>query len=205
LSPTTLIIVACGAFATNSRLFLEINPCLEGFLKRAGNELTGGCLSDSLELSAPTPAKTFDPIERSDPMAMQLTRAGEYAIKSLLYLAAQGADSRIMASDVASAQQIPVNFVRKILESLAKTGLVKSYRGAGGGFTLGRAPEQISVRNIIEAVEGPLALNQCLLPIPCESIADCPMCHVWREAQQAVEKVLDGYSLADVVGNHGSK
>jgi Rrf2 family protein len=132
-------------------------------------------------------------------MAMQLTRAGEYAIKSLLYLAAQSADTRIMASEVATAQQIPVNFVRKILESLAKTGLVKSFRGAGGGFTLGRAPEQISLRHIIEAVEGPLALNQCLLPAPCESAPECPMCHVWQEAQQAVESVLDRYTLADVV------
>ncbi|MHB0939388.1 MAG: RrF2 family transcriptional regulator [Armatimonadota bacterium] len=131
-------------------------------------------------------------------MAMQLTRAGEYAIKSLLYLAAQDAEARVMASEVATAEQIPVNFVRKILESLVKTGLVKSYRGAGGGFTLGRAPEEISMRQIIEAVEGPLALNQCLLPIPCEKSSNCPMCHIWREAQDAVEAVLDRYSLADV-------
>jgi len=133
-------------------------------------------------------------------MAMQLTRAGEYAVKSLLYLASQSAEARTMASEVAAAEQIPVNFVRKILESLAKTGLVKSYRGAGGGFTLGRAPEQISMRQVIEAVEGPLALNQCLLPIPCAKAPDCPLCPVWQEAQQAVETVLERYSLADVVG-----
>jgi len=132
-------------------------------------------------------------------MAMQLTRAGEYAIKSLLYLAAQEADARVMASEVAASEQIPVNFVRKILESLVKTGLVKSYRGAGGGFTLGRAPGAISMRQVIEAVEGPLALNQCLLPIPCEQSPNCPMCHIWREAQDAVEAVLNRYSLADIV------
>lgn len=134
-------------------------------------------------------------------MAMQLTRAGEYAIKSLLYLAAQHADARVMASEVANSEQIPVNFVRKILESLAKTGLVKSYRGAGGGFMLGRAPEQITLRQVIEAVEGPLALNQCLLPIACEQQSTCPMCHIWMEAQNAVESVLQRYSLADVVNS----
>jgi Rrf2 family protein len=133
-------------------------------------------------------------------MAMQLTRAGEYAIKSLLYLAARGGDSRVMASEIAGAEQIPVNFVRKILESLAKTGLVKSYRGAGGGFTLGRAPAQISMRHIIEAVEGPLALNLCLLPVACEQAPVCPMSPIWKEVQHAVEKVLDRYSLADVAG-----
>jgi Rrf2 family protein len=132
-------------------------------------------------------------------MSMQLTRAGEYAIKSLLYLAMQPQDSRVMASEVATEQQIPVNFVRKILESLAKTGLVKSYRGAGGGFTLGRESSAITICQIIEAVEGPLAFNQCLLPVPCEHKTECPMSKVWQEVQDAVEGVLMRYSLADVV------
>ena len=132
-------------------------------------------------------------------MAMQLTRAGEYAVKSLVYLATQPLDARVMASEVAAAEHIPVNFVRKILESLAKTGLVKSYRGAGGGFVLGRTAEQITLRQVIEAIEGPLALNQCLLPSACEQLPTCPMSHIWAEAQRAVEDVLDRYSLADVV------
>ncbi len=132
-------------------------------------------------------------------MAMQLTRAGEYAVKSLLYLAAQHAEVRVMASEVATAEKIPVNFVRKILESLAKTGLVKSFRGAGGGFTLGRPADEISLRHIVEAVEGPLALNQCLQPHACENLPNCPVSQVWMEAQHAVEGVLERYSLADIV------
>jgi len=129
---------------------------------------------------------------------MQLTRAGEYAIKSLLYLAAQAADTRVMASEVADSEGIPLNFVRKILEALTKTGLVKSYRGAGGGFTLGRAPAQISVRQVIEAIEGPLALNQCLASHACAQRPSCAMSPIWLEAQRAVEEVLERYSLADV-------
>jgi Rrf2 family protein len=131
-------------------------------------------------------------------MAMQLTRAGEYAVRSLVYLATQQTDARVMASEVATAENIPVNFVRKILESLAKTGLVKSFRGAGGGFTLGRGAEQISLRQVIEAVEGPLALNQCLVPNPCENFECCPLSQVWQEAQHAVEGVLNRYSLHDI-------
>ncbi len=135
-------------------------------------------------------------------MAMQLTRAGEYAIKSLLYLAMQPGESRVMASEVATEQQIPVNFVRKILESLAKTGLVKSYRGAGGGFTLGRDASAITICQVIEAVEGPLAFNQCLLPSPCDHKLECPMSKVWQEVQSAVEDVLMRYSLADVISTN---
>jgi len=130
---------------------------------------------------------------------MQLTRAGEYAIKSLLYLASQEMDARVMASEVAIAADIPINFVRKILESLAKTGLVRSYRGAGGGFILGRAPEEITLRDILEAVEGPLALNQCLQPSGCPSKPHCPVSAVWLEAQQAVEEVLGRHNLAELL------
>ncbi len=132
-------------------------------------------------------------------MAMQLTRAGEYAVRSLVYLAMQGADTRVMASEVATAEKIPINFVRKILESLAKTGLVKSYRGAGGGFTLGREATQISMRQIIEAVEGPFALNECLTSSGCSQKADCPVTHIWLEVQNAVEGVLGRYSLDDII------
>lgn len=131
-------------------------------------------------------------------MAMQLTRAGEYAVKSLVYLAMQSPDTRVMASEVAVAEDIPINFVRKILESLAKTGLVKSFRGAGGGFTLGRNPEDITLRHVVEAIEGPLALNQCQMPSACTHLDDCVMSPIWLEAQRAVENVLSGYSLADI-------
>jgi Rrf2 family protein len=131
-------------------------------------------------------------------MAMQLTRAGEYAVRSLVYLATLNSDARVMASEVATAENIPVNFVRKILESLAKAGLVKSYRGAGGGFTLGREPEQITLRQIIEAVEGPFALNECLAPAGCERMHLCPVTHVWGEVQSAVEEILDHHNLEEI-------
>lgn len=131
-------------------------------------------------------------------MAMQLTRAGEYAVRSLVYLATQATDTRVMASEVASAENIPVNFVRKILESLAKTGLVKSYRGAGGGFTLGREADAITLRHIIEAVEGPFAFNDCLSQSGCEQMPFCPVSQVWMEVQSAVEDILGRYSLADI-------
>ncbi|HEX2951670.1 MAG TPA: Rrf2 family transcriptional regulator [Armatimonadota bacterium] len=131
-------------------------------------------------------------------MAMQLTRAGEYAVRSLVYLATQDEDARVMASQVASAENIPVNFVRKILESLAKTGLVKSYRGAGGGFTLGRDAAGITLRQIVEAIEGPFAVNECLTPNGCDRMSVCSVSQIWMEVQHAVEDILDRYSLADI-------
>lgn len=132
-------------------------------------------------------------------MAMQLTRAGEYAIKSMLYLALRGSEARVMAGEVAETQNIPVNYVRKILEALARSGLVKSARGCGGGFVLGHPPEKITLRQVIEVMEGPLALNHCLDVAACVNLPTCPVSPIWMEAQRAVEAVLDRYSLADIV------
>lgn len=131
-------------------------------------------------------------------MAMQITRAGEYAIKSLVYLSAKPIASHTMASEIATAENIPINFVRKILESLGKANLVKSFRGAGGGFCLNALPEDISVRLIIEIVEGPMAINQCLTPQSCDNIDICPLNPIWAEAQQAMVDVFERYSLADL-------
>lgn len=132
-------------------------------------------------------------------MAMQITRAGDYAIRSMLYLSSKPSGSRIMSSEVALAEDIPVNFVRKILESLVKNGLVKSYRGAGGGFTLGRDAADISLLQIIESVEGPFALNECLSSKGCKKQPACPVSLIWQEAQEAVVNVFERYSLADIV------
>ncbi|MEI7833781.1 MAG: Rrf2 family transcriptional regulator [bacterium] len=131
-------------------------------------------------------------------MAMQITRAGEYAIKSLVYLAEKPLDSRIMASEIATAENIPINFVRKILETLVKGNLVNSFRGAGGGFCLNSPPTEISVRQIMEIIEGPIAINQCLTPESCVNRDICPLNPIWAEAQNAMVAVFERYSLADI-------
>lgn len=131
-------------------------------------------------------------------MALQITRAGDYAIRSMVFLSKQQPGLLIMSSEVAMAEGIPVNFVRKILESLVKNGMVKSFRGAGGGFTLGRAAAEISLLQIIEIVDGPVALNECLSTRGCKQLDNCPVTQIWQEAQDAAVNVLKSYSLADI-------
>lgn len=131
-------------------------------------------------------------------MGMQLTRAGEYALRSLVCLAAHGAEGRMMAGAVAVEEGIPPSFARKVLEALARAGLVTSHRGAGGGFALARPAEAITVRMVLEAIEGPLALNHCMHPDGCAAMSACAIAQVWGEAQHAVETVLDRYTLADL-------
>ena len=79
---------------------------------------------------------------------MQITRAGEYAIIGLLYLARQPAGRTVMVDEISDAEKVPSSFLAKIFQSLAKAGLIQSQRGAGGGFTLVRPPSDINLLEI---------------------------------------------------------
>jgi Rrf2 family protein len=100
---------------------------------------------------------------------------------------------------VGREQAIPESFLAKIFQSLVHAGLVVSRRGARGGFALARPSDQITVRQVIEAVDGPIALNGCVLyPESCERSSDCRMRNVWLCTQQGMTGALDGATFADL-------
>ena len=132
---------------------------------------------------------------------VRLTRAGEYAIRGMAYLATQPRDTLTLISDIAKAQEVSSSFLAKIFQGLSKAGLVESQRGATGGVSLGRDPSEISLAQVIEAVEGPMALNRCLLlENPCKNAPTCPLSPVWREAQGRLLGVLEGFTLDQLDG-----
>ena len=94
---------------------------------------------------------------------MVLNQATDYALRISLFLAKQENDSVIQANSIQYEERIPKRFLFKIMRSLIKAGIVKSVRGKNGGFILGRNPEDISLYNIVEAIEGTLILNHCLI------------------------------------------
>jgi Rrf2 family transcriptional regulator, iron-sulfur cluster assembly transcription factor len=130
-------------------------------------------------------------------VGLQLTRGGEYAIRAMTYLAGVP-DGRIASlREIGRAQDVPESFVAKILQSLVHAGLVTSYRGARGGFALARPADAISLRAVVEAVDGPISLNTCVLsPDDCERSGRCRVHEVWVEAQERMMSVLDGVTLA---------
>lgn len=127
---------------------------------------------------------------------MKLTRAADYGTLGILYLARQPRDRVVLISEIASAQDVPESYLAKIFQELAKAGLVRSHRGARGGFTLARPSEEITLRQIVEAVEGPLALNRCLDPREgCERSAECPVHGALATAQKMLVSALDAVTL----------
>jgi len=133
---------------------------------------------------------------------MRLTRGSDYAMRGMIYLAKQPRGQICLVSDVAEAQGVPESYLAKIFQDLSRSGLVVSHRGAKGGFALARDPDRITLRQVIEAVEGPIALSPCLDErVGCELSEVCEVHLVLAEAQAQLLRVLDGAALQDVLNS----
>lgn len=115
---------------------------------------------------------------------MQITRQADYAVRAVLYLARLNGEQRAATSQIAQEQQIPPSFLAKIVSQLSVAGLLQTSRGARGGVALARPPEQISLLEVVEAIDGPVMLNECVgSQGACVFGEVCPIRPVWCEAQ----------------------
>ena len=130
---------------------------------------------------------------------MQITRQADYAVRAVLHLARSG-DIRTAASVNAEEQKIPPSFLAKIISQLSIAGLLHTSRGARGGVTLARQPEEITLLEVIEANDGPIQLNECVGDTGVCSFDDsCPLRPVWCDAQEDLVNRLKGTNFADMM------
>lgn len=134
---------------------------------------------------------------------MQLTMTGEYAIRTMIHLSSLPFGTIAQISDIAKQWNIPDNFLRKISAQLAGAGLIVSTRGINGGIRLSRPAETLTVLDVIEAVEGKIALNKCLLcECSCSREEWCEVHELWVEAQRKLNEVLSSKSLAQLAAEN---
>lgn len=132
---------------------------------------------------------------------LHLTRKGDYAIRGMVYMATVPAGRKSSMGEIAAGTDVPVTLLAKILQQFVRHGLVRSQRGTGGGFLLGRDPEKITLLEIVEASEGPIALNRCLIDEGmCERESACTVHPVWQDVQDKVKDVLSHVTLKDLAG-----
>ena len=137
---------------------------------------------------------------------MFITRATEYAIRALLYLAKQPRGEIVFKKDICKSQDITPAFLTKILQPLIKEGIVASQRGVGGGFYLARDPGEVSLLDVVRAEEGPLSLNQCLIePGSCERDIFCPVHGAWQEVRDEMASILERHTFALLVQKEAEK
>jgi Rrf2 family protein len=118
---------------------------------------------------------------------MQITRQADYAIRAVRYLAKQGSEKRVATSTVAKEMQIPPSFLAKIISQLSIAGLLHTSRGARGGVALARDSKDISVLDVVEAIDGPILLNECVgSNKPCVFEGDCLVHPIWAEVQETL-------------------
>ncbi len=130
---------------------------------------------------------------------MQFTKAEEYGILGVLHLASQDNGSVTPLSEVSQARDIPEKFLAKIFQSLSRSGIVRSHRGVRGGFTLAKDPGQISVRQVLESIQGPYHLMKCVADKRmCAKSDGCALRDLLVLAEQKLCDVFDGHTLADL-------
>jgi Rrf2 family protein len=133
---------------------------------------------------------------------MKITRKSDYGLRAVCELAKHYEQSPVSITDIASAQGIPDPFLEKIMQELKAAGLIRATHGRGGGYSLKNAPEKISTKEVIEALEGPVALVHCLDPsLQCMIEEGCPTSDFWSVINLKFQQALGETSLADLIPN----
>ncbi len=131
---------------------------------------------------------------------MQITRQADYAVRAVLHLAKLGNTERAATSMIAEEQHIPPSFLAKIISQLSIAGLLHTSRGARGGVTLGREPKDITLLEVIEAIDGPIQLNECVGEEGlCSFDGECPLRPVWCDAQDELVTRLKATNFAQLM------
>ena len=134
---------------------------------------------------------------------MKLSLRGEYALRALLVLTLHYGENIVKIQTISEEQKIPKNFLEQILNDLKRLGAVESKRGVNGGYRLARPPEHITLASIVRHVEGAMAPVSCVSErfyerCTCPDEARCPIRDVMKDAREAVVKIMERLTLADL-------
>ena len=137
---------------------------------------------------------------------MRMSTKGQYGTRALVDLAQRYGKGPILVKDIAKRQGISQHYLEHLFIRLIAAGMLKSTRGAKGGFALARPPEQIKVSEVIELMEGSLAPVSCVDdPKACTRTSSCVMREVWSEMKAAMSGVLESTTLQSLVERQRSK
>lgn len=130
---------------------------------------------------------------------MRVSTKGRYGLRVMIELAARSGQGPVVMGDIAKSQGISRKYLHSLLTGLKSAGLVRSIRGAGGGYVLARSPDQMTAGDVVKALEGPFAVVDCVADSSvCERFDGCVTREVWKKVGQAAEKVLSGITIGQL-------
>ncbi|RJQ46525.1 MAG: Rrf2 family transcriptional regulator [Gaiellales bacterium] len=135
---------------------------------------------------------------------MEISRQTDYAIRTIEFLSRDPDAGLVQTHEIARQQNIPPKYLPTIIRTLARAGLLKTMRGNHGGVRLARPPEEISLREVVEAIDGPVILNRCLIkPGECDSGSSnlCALHMFWERVTDDVREELDSVMMSDLVSD----
>lgn len=136
---------------------------------------------------------------------MRISTKGRYGIRLMLRLGLQYGKNHISLKVISKEQGISEKYLEQIISPLSKAGLVISFRGAQGGYSLTKAPEEITVGEILRILEGSLSPVDCLDKVACERTDSCASVFLWKRLKDAVDNIVDNTTLADLVNEYNEK
>lgn len=134
---------------------------------------------------------------------MRISTRGRYALRAMVDLAQHGDSGPILRQDISERQEISADYLAQLFSHLQSAGLVEGVKGPGGGYRLTRDPGLIRAGEVVQALEGPVAVVACALPCPdegpsCSRVDRCVTHLLWRQVSEAVAEVLDSVTLQDL-------
>ena len=136
---------------------------------------------------------------------MKLSTRGRYSVRLMFELALNGKGQTVYLKDVAQRQELSEKYMSKLVIPLRGAGLIVSVRGAHGGYMLGREPEDITIREIVEVAEGSLSLVECVQNSQsCDRTRECPTRNLWCRLEKHMVSFLEGITLQDLVDEYDS-
>ena len=137
---------------------------------------------------------------------MKLSTKGRYGLRALIDLAQYSGETPVSITSISDRQNISERYLEQLMSMLKKGGLVKSLRGAGGGYLLTRAPEEYTVGEILRPLEGDLAPVECATDRDfCQRSRECVTVELWQDIHRAVAAVVDGTTLADLIARRQAR
>lgn len=133
---------------------------------------------------------------------MKISTKGRYGLRAMVDIGAHSQEGCVCIKNIAQRQGISENYLEQLIAQLKKAGLVQSIRGANGGYVLTRKPEEISVGDVLRALEGDLQLTECVSnPEGCGNIScnDCVTKNVWEKISESINEAADSITLGELV------
>lgn len=135
---------------------------------------------------------------------MKLSTKGRYGVKAMVDLAINYGEEPVSIKSISERQKISEYYLEQLFSPLRKADIIKSVRGAQGGYVLSRPPEEITVAEVINVLEGPIEISQCLDEDSCSNIDNCATRLLWARIKESIDSVLKSTTLKDIVNDYNN-